>query len=284
MHIAGIEPSSTGLGKGAASALPNESQRAKALAARGESRDSYQGMPSGMPIALQNKRAFRRGITVIDSHHGLVAPASRSFRFSNASSKLLLLILSALLGSSLACSPRDFLTRRLAADLISTSETFKAPQIFLLKTGIVSNRDFNSPDSMVLRHRGWIIGTQKNCPPGVDPPPCWDLLLSPLGVDTFRPLTPDSLSGGGSMSLQVARRQLTNIDGISKAGTFADVEFTWRWAALNPVGAALYNEGVQYRSTVAFRSYDDGWRIMKEAAKTNQSMDEALHNAEPIAP
>lgn len=284
MRIASIEPSSTGLGKGAASTSSNESQRTKALAARGESRDSYQDMPSGMPIALQNQHAFRNGIAVIDSHHGLLAPASRCFRFSRASSKPLFLILSVLLCSSFACSPRDFLTRRLAADLISSSETFKTPQVFLLKTGIVSNRDFNSPDSMVLRHRGWIIGTLKNCPPAVDPPPCWDLLLSPLGVDTFRPLTSDSLSGGGSMSLPVARRQLTNIDGISKAGTFADVEFTWRWAALNPVGAALYNEGVQYRSTVAFRSYDDGWRIMKEAAKTNQSMDEALHNAEPIAP
>ena len=284
MRIAGIEPSSTGLGKGAASTSSNDSQRAKALAARGECRDSHQGMPSGMPIALQNQRAFRRGIAVIDSHRRLLTPVSRCFRFSSASSKPFFLVLWALLCSSLACSPRDFLTRRLAADLISASEIFKTSQIFLLKTGIVSNRDFNSPDSMVLRHRGWIIGTLKNCPPGVEPPPCWDLLLSPLGVDTFRPLTPDNLSGGGSMSLQVARRQLTNIDGISKAGTFADVEFTWRWVALNPVGAALYNEGVQYRSTVAFRSYDDGWRIMKEAVKTNQSMDEALHNAEPIAP
>ena len=137
---------------------------------------------------------------------------------------------------------------------------------------------------MVLRHRGWIIGNQQNCPPGVDPPPCWDVLLSPLGVETFRPLISDTSRGNGPMSLHVASRQLVNIAGISKAGAFADVEFTWRWVALNPVGAALYDEGVQYRSTVGFRSYDDGWRIVNKAVGTNQSLDEALRNAEPTAP
>jgi hypothetical protein len=189
-----------------------------------------------------------------------------------------------LLCTSLACSPRDFLTRRLAADLISASETFKIPQVFRLKTGIVSNRDFNSPDSMVLRRRGWIIGTLRNCPPGVAPPPCWDVLLTPLGVDTFRPLISDNSPGTGLMSLSVARRQLVNIAGISKAGTFADVEFTWRWVPLNPVGAALYDEGVQYRSTVGLRSYDDGWRIVNGTVPSNQSLEDALRNAEPTAP
>src|SRR5260370_30338789 len=81
----------------------------------------------------------------------------------------------------LACSPRDFLTRRLAADLISTSDAFKAPQLFWLKTGIVSNQDFSSPDSMVLQHRGWIIGTQEKGPAAAEPRPCWDVLLTPLG-------------------------------------------------------------------------------------------------------
>jgi hypothetical protein len=213
-----------------------------------------------------------------------LAPEGRSSPFPSVPSTRVLLILSALLCSSPACSPRDFLTRRLAADLISASEPFKTPQVFWLKTGIVSNRDFNSPDSMVLRRRGWIIGTQRICPPGIDPPPCWDVLLSPLGVDTFRPLISDSSPGFGPMSLHVARRQLVNIGGISKAGTYADVEFTWRWVPLNPVGAVLYDEGVQYRSTVGFRSYDDGWRIANEAVRTNQSLEEALRNAEPTAP
>jgi len=213
-----------------------------------------------------------------------VSPEPRSSRFPRVSSKPALVILATLLCSALACSPRDFLTRRLAADLISASETFKAPQVFWLKTGIVSNRDFNSPDSMVLQRRGWIIGTQQKCPSGVDPPPCWDVVLSPLGVDTFRPLISDTSPGIAPMSLAVARRELVNVTGISKAGTFADVEFTWRWVALNPVGAALYDAGVNYRSTVGFRSYDDGWRVMDAALKTSPSLEEALHNAEPTAP
>src|ERR1700691_4040117 len=145
----------------------------------------------------------------------------------------------------LGCSPRDFLTRRLAADLISTSGAFKAPQLFWLRTGIVSNKDFSSPDSMVLQRRGWIIGTEQKCPAGIDPPPCWDVLLSPLGVDTIRPLISTALPENGPIGIQVARRELVNISGISKAGNFADVEFIWRWVSLNPVGAALYDSGVR---------------------------------------
>ncbi len=38
-----------------------------------------------------------------------------------------------------SCSPRDFLTRRLAADLIASSETFRAPQPFQVRTSVVSN-------------------------------------------------------------------------------------------------------------------------------------------------
>ncbi|HEX9112573.1 MAG TPA: hypothetical protein VF845_13920 [Terriglobales bacterium] len=203
---------------------------------------------------------------------------------TSVSSKSVLFLLLALLCAGPACSRRDFLTRRLAADLISASETFKTPLVFSFKTGVVSNRDFSSPDSMVLQRRGWIIGTQQMCPPGVAPPPCWDVVLSPLGVDTFRPLVSNTSPGIGPMSLHVARRQLVDITGISKAGTFADVDFTWRWVALNPVGAALNDEGVHYRSTVGFRSYDDGWRVVNEAVRTSQSLEEALRNAEPTAP
>jgi hypothetical protein len=181
---------------------------------------------------------------------------------------------------TVACSPRDFLTRRLAADLISSSEVFNAPQVFWLKTGTVSNKQFSSPDSLVLQHRGWIIGIpQKTCPPSVEPPPCWDVVLSPAGVDTFRLLihnAPDNLA-----SLKVAHRELVEVTGISKAGNFADVEFTWHWIALNEVGAALYDSGVHYQSTTAFRSYDDGWRVTTEPVRNNQSLDEALRNAQP---
>ena len=194
------------------------------------------------------------------------------------------LLLAALLCLELGCSPRDFLTRRLAADLISGSEAFKAPQMFWLRPGIFSNKDFSSPDFLVLQRRGWILGTQLKCPAGVEPPPCWDVLLTPLGVDTIRPLIasalPDNDSDGGPIGIQVARRELLSITGISKAGNFADVEFTWRWVSMNQVGAALYDSGVHYRSTVAFRGYDDGWRVVEQAVPSNQPLDEALRNTQ----
>src|SRR5208337_1588058 len=114
------------------------------------------------------------------------------------------LMLAVLLCLGLGCSPRDFLTRRLAADLISASDAFKTPQLFSLRTGIVSNKDFSSPESMVLQRRGWISGSEEKCPPGVDPPPCWDVVLTPHGVDTVRPMISDA-ADNGPMSIQVAR-------------------------------------------------------------------------------
>lgn len=183
-----------------------------------------------------------------------------------------------------ACSPRDFLTRRLAADLITASDAFKTPQTFWVTTGVVSNKDFSSPESMVLQRRGWIIGSEQKCPPGIEPPPCWDVVLSPLGVDTIRPLIASGSSGSSSIAIQVARRELVAITGISKSGNFADVEFTWHWASLNKVGSALYDSGVRYRSTVGFRGYDDGWRIVTMPVRSNQPLDEALRNAEAVAP
>jgi hypothetical protein len=211
-------------------------------------------------------------------------------RATKATKTLLLAVLLCLilLCLCMGCSPRDFLTRRLAADLISTSDTFKAPQLFWLKTGIVSNQDFSSPDFMVLQRRGWIIGTEHKCPAGVEPPPCWDVLLTPLGVDTIRPLItsalPDNGHDSGPIGIQVVRRELLNIAGISKANNFADVEFTWHWVSTNQVGAALYDSGVRYRSTVGFRDYDDGWRVVDQNVPSNQTLDEALRNAQPTAP
>ncbi len=136
---------------------------------------------------------------------------------------------------------------------------------------------------MVLQHRGWIIGTQEKCPAGVDPPPCWEVVLTPLGVDTIRPLITTALPENGPMSIQVARRELLSIAGISKAGNVADVEFTWHWVSINQVGAALYDNGVHYRSTVGFRGYDDGWRVVNQKIASNQTLDDALRNAQPTA-
>src|SRR5271155_1857515 len=133
-------------------------------------------------------------------------------------------LLALLLCLSLSCSPRDFLTRRLAADLISASDAFKAPQLFWLRTGIVSNKEFSSPETMVLQRRGWIIGTEQKCPTGIDPPPCWDVVLTPLGVETVRPVISSAMPDNGPM-IQVARRELLSISGITKSGNLAEVEF-----------------------------------------------------------
>jgi len=180
-----------------------------------------------------------------------------------------------------ACSPRDFLTHRLATDLISATGAFREPQVFWLKTGIVSNRDFNAPDSLVLQRHGWIVGTQAKCPSGIEPAPCWDVVLSPHGVDVFRSLITESTHGGTHMPIPVARREIADVTGISKAGNFADVEFLWHWVPMNEVGSALYDSGVRYRSTVGFRSYDDGWRVQTEPMHNNQPIDEALRTAQP---
>ncbi len=200
---------------------------------------------------------------------------------SSLCNRLLALIV---LCATTSCSPRDFLTRRLAADLISASDAFKAPQLYSLRTGVVSNRDFSSPESLVLQRRGWIAGTEQKCPVGIDPPPCWDVALTPLGVGVVRPLITTALPDNGPIAIQVAHRELTSVDGISKSGNFADVDFVWRWVSLNPMGAALYDSGVHYRSTVQFRGYDDGWRVVNQSARSNQTLDEALRNAVPTAP
>jgi len=180
-----------------------------------------------------------------------------------------------------SCSPRDFLTRRLAADLIAASDTFRAPQEFQLRTGIVANADYLSADYLAFQHHGWISGTKAPCPPNLAPPPCYDVILTPAGVDTFQGLIAPGDAEKQSFTIPAARRELIAISGISKQGNLADVEFTWRWIPLNEVGAVLYPNDFHYRSTVAFRDYDDGWRIVQSASRSGQPLDEALKNAEP---
>jgi hypothetical protein len=180
-----------------------------------------------------------------------------------------------------ACSPRDFLTRRLAADLIAASETFRDQQRFQLVTGVVANKDFLSPDYLALQHHGWISGANARCPAALAPPPCWDVTLTPSGVDIFQNLIAPGDAEKQSFSIPAARRELIAITGISRQGNLANVEFTWRWAPLNEVGAALYSGNVHYRSTTAFRSFDDGWRVVESAGHPTQPLDETLKNAEP---
>lgn len=181
-----------------------------------------------------------------------------------------------------ACSARDFLTRRLATDLLAASAGLKTPQSFLLRTGIVSGKDYPSPEYLVLQNHGWISSNTAVCPPGLVPPPCWNIVLSPSGAELVGSLIPTDQSEKSSMSLPVARRELISVTGITKENNSADVEFDWKWVPLNEIGEALYSRDLRYRSSVGFRKYDDGWRLVESSVHSGQTMDDALRNAELI--
>jgi hypothetical protein len=100
-------------------------------------------------------------------------------------------------------------------------------------------------------------------------------------VDTFRSLIAPDDAGKELLSIPVVKRELVSIGGISKQGKFADVDFTWKWVPLNEVGAAIYSGDLRYRSTVSFRIYDDGWRIVESSRHYGQNIDEALKSADP---
>jgi hypothetical protein len=191
----------------------------------------------------------------------------------------ILVLLGALLLTS--CSPRNYLTRRLATDLISASDAFKTPQHYVLQTGVISSKDYTSPEYLVLQHHGWISAATAPCSPGLSPAPCWDVLLTPSGVETVQSVIPADETGKPTLNIPVARRELVAVTGVSKQANGADVDFTWKWTPLNEIGAALYSGDVHYKSTVAFREYDDGWRIVLSAPHIPQTLDEALKNAEP---
>ncbi|HTS34124.1 MAG TPA: hypothetical protein VMH04_00550 [Candidatus Solibacter sp.] len=180
-----------------------------------------------------------------------------------------------------ACSPRDILSRRLAADLIAASDAFKTTQQYTLQTGILANKDYVSPEYLVLQHHGWISASAANCSQGLGPPPCWDVILTPSGVETVRAVIAPEEPNRATFALPVAKRQLIAVTGISKQGIVADIDFTWKWVPLNEIGAALYSGDVHYRSTVRFREYDDGWRIVQSSPQPPQNLDDALKNAEP---
>jgi hypothetical protein len=181
-----------------------------------------------------------------------------------------------------SCSPRDFLTRRLATDLIAASNEFNRPQQFVLQIGVVSNKDYTSPEYLVLQHRGWISAASAPCPQGLVPPPCWDVSLTTSGVDTIRAVVPANDTGRSSLTIPAVKRELVAITGISKQGGSADVEFTWKWVPMNEIGAALYSGDMQFRSMVGFRQYDDGWRVIEVTPRPAQSITDALKNAEPV--
>lgn len=196
--------------------------------------------------------------------------------------KAILKVLSlAALAAMVGCSPRYLLTRRLAFDLISSSAAMHAPQPLLLRTGLVSNKDYVSTDYMVLRRYGWISAAPAKCVGEVAPPPCWQVALTPAGVGVVNSLIPSAGTDQELFELPLAKRQVVAITGISKEGNNAEVEFVWRWSAMNEVGTALYPPDLRYKSVVAFRYYDDGWRLVESPIRGNQTIDDALKSAEP---
>jgi len=192
----------------------------------------------------------------------------------------LAIILTTLLPVS--CSPRDFLTRRLATDLISASSQLKTPHRFVLQTGVLSSKNYPSPEYLVLEHHGWISANSTPCPRDLTPPPCWDLILTPSGVDAVRAAMPTDQPASSLLTIPLAKRELVAVNGIAKQGNTADVDFTWRWFPLNEIGAALFSGDVHYKSVVGFRNYDDGWRMIEGVPRSGQSIDDALKNAEPM--
>jgi hypothetical protein len=102
-----------------------------------------------------------------------------------------------------------------------------------------------------------------------------------------KPLVPAEAADKPTLVIPVARRKLVAVTGISKQGNVADVDFTWKWVPLNEIGAALYSGDLSYKSTVTFRNYDDGWRIVQSAASSAQTLaiqtlDDSLKSAEPL--
>lgn len=192
-----------------------------------------------------------------------------------------LLVISLFALELLACSPRDFLSRRLAGDLILSSDAFRMQQKVMLQTGVVSSSEYPSPEYLVLQHHGWLTANPSACPPGVAPAPCSDVLLTPAGVEIVRSLVAPEEAAKASLAIPAARRELIAITGVSSQGESADVEFLWRWIPLNEIGAALYSSDLHYQSIVGFRKYDDGWRVAQSSVPSGQTLEDALKNAEP---
>ena len=149
-----------------------------------------------------------------------------------------------------------------------------------MQTGIVSSNEYPSAEFLVLQQHGWMNASNTRCPAGIAPPPCWELELSPSGVDAVGMLISGDDASKPSFSIPVARHELIGIDRISKQGNVAEVDFGWRWTPLNEIGAALYSSGRRYQSTVGFRKYDDGWHVVESTPHQEQSLTDALKNSE----
>lgn len=146
---------------------------------------------------------------------------------------------------------------------------------------MLTNLDYLSPNYLALQHHGWISATQVRCPANVSPAPCWDVALTPSGVETLQGLIAPGDAEKRSFSIPAVRRELLAITGIAREGSSADVEFTWKWVAINEVGAALGAGDTVHNSAVKFRRYDDGWRVMEIGGRSAAPLDESLRSSQP---
>jgi hypothetical protein len=108
------------------------------------------------------------------------------------------------------------------------------------------------------------------------------MLLTPSGVDAIRAIIPAEQADKSSMSIPVARRELVSVTGIARQDNSADVEFAWKWVPLNEIGEGLYSRDLRYKSSVGFRKYDDGWRLVESTTHSGQPIDDALKNSESM--
>ena len=184
-----------------------------------------------------------------------------------------------------SCSPRDYLTRRLAADLYLRLRPFQnAAAVHSanrrhFQQGLHRPTRISGPATSRLE----ISATTVACPAGLTPSPCWDIMLTPSGRRNGPSAGPRLKKPSARRSpfpSPKERRSSASPASASRA-TITNVEFTWKWNALNEIGAALYSSDLQYKSTVGFREYDDGWRIViaQSIPRPAQTLDDALKGA-----
>ena len=58
-------------------------------------------------------------------------------------------------------------------------------------------------------------------PAEIAPAPCWDMVITPLGVDALRDWVSATAASSQYISVPVAQRELLAVTGIRKSGSFA---------------------------------------------------------------
>jgi hypothetical protein len=110
---------------------------------------------------------------------------------------------------------RDFLTRRLATDRCGL-RNFQNDAAVLAAHKVISSKDYNSPEYLVLRRHGWITATGAACSADLGPAPCWDIVIrlwawtaARLGCRHRRRFAVHQHAGGA--------RELLGLSGIRKS-------------------------------------------------------------------